>query len=104
MTRMQYNLKGNDMLEVVGFDSKAKWKKEGFASNEPIFVLDTRRSLSPSTTTSTLSSSFGDSEVGSTSGSADNIASLAVISNNNLWPPERRPANLAATYGDQKDK
>ncbi|CAL5442061.1 unnamed protein product [Camellia sinensis] len=108
MIRMQYNLKEKGVLEVGDFDSEAKWKKKegSFASNEPISVLDTRRSPSPSTSTSTstLSSSLGGGGVGSSSGSTDNTASLAAVSGDNLWPPERGPADLAAACGGRKDE
>ncbi|CAK9173200.1 unnamed protein product [Ilex paraguariensis] len=112
MRGMAYgNLQANGLLEVTGFSasvSEARCKKGGnCASNEPISVLDTIRSPSPSTSTSTFSSSFGGTNGGG-SGSTDNTAGLAAVSNNSTqqkWlgtlPPEANtvPVNETATAG-----
>ncbi|XP_019155188.1 PREDICTED: scarecrow-like protein 6 isoform X2 [Ipomoea nil] len=75
MIGMQYNLQGKGVVSEVGrFGSSisasssvpqdAKLKRDGsFGSNEPISVLDKRRSPSPSTSTSASSSSFGGTAV-----------------------------------------
>ncbi|KAL6986035.1 hypothetical protein U1Q18_019402 [Sarracenia purpurea var. burkii] len=126
MIGMQYNLQGKVVLEVAGFGSlspsEAKWKKKegSFASNEPISVRDIR-SPSPSTSTSTLSSSIGGGGPAGGgggfcggSGSADNTASLAAVTDSNLqpkWavsmPPENGSAAVleaAGFCGGRKDE
>ncbi|KAF5198890.1 Scarecrow-like protein [Thalictrum thalictroides] len=67
MRRMPFNLQGQGEIEAAEkFSSLAtkRWKKEGsFFGNEPISVLDTRSpSLSPPTSSSTLSSSLTGSD------------------------------------------
>ncbi|KAK1409856.1 hypothetical protein QVD17_36385 [Tagetes erecta] len=75
-------------IEVAAFQSSlesTKLKEGSFGSNnsnEPISVLDTRRSPSPSTSTSTLSSSFNGGGNGCTTTTPPLLA--AASENNNL--------------------
>ncbi|XAR54961.1 hypothetical protein NMG60_11030314 [Bertholletia excelsa] len=119
MIGMQYNLqgKGVSVSEVAGSDlvssAEAKWRKQGICvSNEPISVLDARRSPSPSTSTSTLSSSLGGGGgTGGGGGSTDNVANLAAVSGDKLqpiWPvsvpPENAVTEPAGAGGCRKDE
>ncbi|PIA35700.1 hypothetical protein AQUCO_03500214v1 [Aquilegia coerulea] len=79
MRRMPFNLQGQGEIEAAKEFSSSiatkKWKKEGsFVGTEPISVLDTRSpSLSPPTSSSTLSSSLTTSD------------SLGVVSVQQKW-------------------
>ncbi|KAF6173694.1 hypothetical protein GIB67_021790 [Kingdonia uniflora] len=80
MKGVSFNLQGNNkkkgggVFEITSISLENKWRFRG----EPTSVLDTRRSPSPPTSSSTtLSSSFA----GSTSGSAD-TAGVAAVSDN----------------------
>lgn len=107
---MLYDLQGKGIVDVTGFDSKCK-KEGSFDSNEPISVLDKRRSPSPSTSTSTHS--YGTGTVtgggggGGGSSSTDNIASLAAVSDTTLhqkWPTFAVQPEMGGSGGGRKDE
>ncbi|XP_068650562.1 scarecrow-like protein 6 isoform X2 [Aristolochia californica] len=88
MRAVPFNFPGKGVLDVSEFSaalSSAKWKKEGL---EPTSVLDTRRSPSPPTSTSTLSSSLG--------GSTD-TAGVAAVSDNppHKWLPSQQQEDVS---------
>ncbi|XP_068634766.1 scarecrow-like protein 6 [Aristolochia californica] len=88
MRAVPFSLPGKGVLDVTEISaavSTAKWKKEGL---EPTSVLDTRRSPSPPTSTSTLSSSLG--------GSTD-TAGVAAVSDNppHKWPPSQHQEDVS---------
>ncbi|OVA09804.1 Transcription factor GRAS [Macleaya cordata] len=105
MRGMPFTLQGNkgvfELSEISSISSPSsvgnQWKKEtGFflgSEKEPTSVLDSRRSPSTPTSTSTLSSSFGGG-----CGSTD-TASVAAVSDNNplqKWPPTQEDNSTAA--------
>nr|GLL17515.1 scarecrow-like protein 22 isoform X1 [Ipomoea trifida] len=58
--RRRGSRRSEEMQRIAAKSGDAKLKRDGsFGSNEPISVLDKRRSPSPSTSTSASSSSFG---------------------------------------------
>ncbi|KAL1828465.1 hypothetical protein DCAR_0207687 [Daucus carota subsp. sativus] len=73
-----------------GSSFEASCKKEALLSgiHEPLFALDTKRSPSPSTSTSTLSSSFGGGGGNTSSGGGghNNSANLVLISEDTMNP------------------
>ncbi|XP_024995385.1 scarecrow-like protein 6 [Cynara cardunculus var. scolymus] len=82
--------------EVAVFPPSIDSKEGSFGSNnsnEPISVLDTRRSPSPSTSISNLSSSFGG-------GAANNNAATVGVSDNNIqqnWPEYSVPLEMGVS-------
>ncbi|XP_010258971.1 PREDICTED: scarecrow-like protein 6 [Nelumbo nucifera] len=99
MRGMPFNLQGKGVLEVAEISSisGAKWKKEATClGNEPTSVLDTRRSPSPPTSTSTLSSSLGGG-----CGSTD-TAGVAAVSDNppQKWPPTQQQEDSSAAVAE----
>ncbi|KVH90237.1 scarecrow-like protein 6 [Cynara cardunculus var. scolymus] len=102
-------------FEVAAFQpstESVKCKEGSFgsnATNEPISVLDTRRSPSPSTSTSTLSSSFGGGNDCTTT-TTTTLLAVSDNNNNNLqqkWPDsvpqEMRVSGCLANLGVSAD-
>eukprot|EP00268_Persea_americana_P037120 TRINITY_DN3671_c0_g3_i2.p1 TRINITY_DN3671_c0_g3~~TRINITY_DN3671_c0_g3_i2.p1 ORF type:complete len:779 (+),score=160.86 TRINITY_DN3671_c0_g3_i2:731-3067(+) len=109
MRVVPFHLQGKGVLDLdVAADFSglvpAKWKKKGlFGSTEPTSVLEQRRSPSPQTSTSILSTSLGGS-----SGSTD-TAGVAAVSGNPLhqWPTSQDDSSAGAaaagTDGGRKE-
>ncbi|XP_071708409.1 scarecrow-like protein 6 [Rutidosis leptorrhynchoides] len=76
----------NNVKEGISFGSN-----NNSTSNEPISVLDTRRSPSPSTSTSTLSSSFNG---GSTTTTPPSLGIITTTNNNQDKWPESVPQEM----------
>ncbi|XXG43097.1 hypothetical protein AAC387_Pa01g3210 [Persea americana] len=109
MRVVPFHLQGKGVLDLDVADDfsglvPAKWKKKGlFGSTEPTSVLEQRRSPSPQTSTSILSTSLGGSSV------STDTAGVAAVSGNPLhqWPTSQDDSSAGAaaagTDGGRKE-